>query len=202
MYMATTTPRKPAMMTVRTIHRKRTNTTTKRMLVTSIRRSSGTVSSERRVLVRRSMRRRSRLSTTGSAMGELRECLSPLSTFSASGSLASAVEVGLDHTYDLRRRRTEHIAKPDVTLAHPIVEADLSELMAARPVHPGELPLIEQAALGVLGMHRHHRTPLEVAFLRGDERTDSERSVDLGFFHHGNEEITKAVAECAEWLNR
>ena len=65
---ATMTPRMAAMMTLRTIQRNRTRMVTKMIVVTSILRSSGSVSSASVGLVRRSMRRRSGATGTGSAI--------------------------------------------------------------------------------------------------------------------------------------
>src|SRR4051812_14459099 len=59
------------MITVRTIQRNRMSTTANSMVVTSMRRTSGTVSSLKRAFVRRSRRLRSLLSIAGAAIPDL-----------------------------------------------------------------------------------------------------------------------------------
>src|SRR5438270_646806 len=72
MYIATMMPRIAAMMTVRTIHRNSTTMITKRIVVTIMRRSSGSVSSASVGDVRRSTRRRSAATGIGSAISPAR----------------------------------------------------------------------------------------------------------------------------------
>src|ERR1051325_519627 len=182
-YIATTTPRKPAMITVFTIQRNSTSTITNSTLVTIIRRSSGTVSSVRRVLVRRSRRRRSRLSTTGSAMDDLRGAEVVRQEGCPLNHSPPPVHIRLDNPNYLGGSGAHHIPQHDVTLRQRLVEPNLSELMASGAVDPGELTFVEQPIACVLGMHGHHWTALGVALFGCLKGADAKGTVESRVVH-------------------